>query len=144
VLLYLATGKLPWQGLKEEAGGWARSTKILELKKGADIGAICQDSAVGEAIREHIRYGRSLQYVDRPDYSYLTGLYVKVMQQNEFEVDRVWDWTSKPLNVSRTTLFMKHLGQGASTSTGDIDGDMHQGTTRNDVKKSSVCVCAIA
>jgi len=77
MLLYFMRGDLPWQGLpaltKEE-----KYTKIMDKKIETSVEFLC-DSGIPEEFGTYLKYVRSLRFQDRPDYTYLKGLFADVM-----------------------------------------------------------------
>lgn len=79
VLVYLAKGFLPWQGLTcstktkryEAIGKMKRDMKVSELAKGLPIG-FCR----------YLEYARNMKFDEKPDYEYMRGLFLR-----QFEYD---------------------------------------------------------
>jgi len=90
VLMYLLRGSLPWQGLKVY-GKEDKYQKILQKKKDTPVEDLCK--SFPNEFAEFIVYVKKLSYTDDPDYNYLRGLLEKIMKDNKYESDNVWDWT---------------------------------------------------
>ncbi|KAK5653474.1 hypothetical protein OQA88_8960 [Cercophora sp. LCS_1] len=93
VLVYLARGSLPWQGLKATTGD-EKDARTKEMKEGLSGEALCDGLLPGE-FAEYIDYTRRLAFDDKPDYSYLRRLFHRRFRAEGFENDHVFDWTEK-------------------------------------------------
>jgi hypothetical protein len=66
---------------------------------------------------EYVRYTRNLHYEQDPDYNLLRRYFKKVMDDNCFENDLVFDWvkekdivsTNIPSNRNQVNVFIKNL-----------------------------------
>ncbi|KAL2186167.1 kinase-like protein [Thermothelomyces heterothallicus CBS 203.75] len=92
VFVYFARGSLPWQGLKAAAD--EKEKKIKEKKESLSGEALC-DGFLPREFATYIDYTRSLGFHDRPDYSYLRGLFRHLFHAKGFKHDNVFDWTKK-------------------------------------------------
>ncbi|KAF1993297.1 casein kinase I isoform delta [Amniculicola lignicola CBS 123094] len=92
VLVYFARGSLPWQGLKA-ATEEGRNERIKEMKISLSAKDLCRDLPVEFAT--YINYTRSLDFDNKPDYSYLRDLFRRLFIRNGFSYDDVYDWTVK-------------------------------------------------
>ncbi|KAL2530303.1 casein kinase I [Forsythia ovata] len=90
VLMYFLRGSLPWQGLR--AGTKKQKyDKISEKKMLTPIELLCK-SYPSEFI-SYFHYCRSLQFDDKPDYSYLKRLFRDLYIREGYQFDYVFDWT---------------------------------------------------
>ena len=39
-----------------------------------------------------MKYCRSLKFTDKPNYSYLKELFIKLFKKNNYDLDFVYDW----------------------------------------------------
>jgi len=78
MLVYLATGSVPWQGLKNSE---TKNDDIAAVKINTPIPEFCSGFPAAEAIAEHLTYARGLEYEERPDYPFLFGLYTSILEQ---------------------------------------------------------------
>ena len=90
MLLYFLRGSLPWQGLiatdqtqKEEL--------ILEEKRRINTEDLCEDLPQEFAI--YFDYIRSLDFDEKPKYSYLRKIFRDLFVREGFNYDLVYDWT---------------------------------------------------
>lgn len=113
VLIYFLLGSLPWQGLpvkpKED-----RYVKIMEKKRDTSPEELCK--GLPDEFRQYVNYTRNLQYEEDPDYNYLAGLFMNVLQEEGCEPDYNYDWTtyeegSSSLHVPLQNLEREHEGQ---------------------------------
>ncbi len=107
VLVYLAKGALPWQGLmvadKEE-----KYEVIREMKEKMIVYDLCRD--MPRQFVEYFRYVRGLGFEERPDYSHLRGLFRKAMERRGLIDDGVFDWMeSAAVPDSSTTVVAQRL-----------------------------------
>ncbi|CAA2962923.1 casein kinase 1 10 [Olea europaea subsp. europaea] len=90
ILMYFLRGSLPWQGLR--AGTKKQKyDKISEKKMLTPIELLCK-SYPSEFI-SYFHYCRSLQFEDKPDYSYLKRLFRDLFIREGYQFDYVFDWT---------------------------------------------------
>ncbi|KAE9619389.1 putative protein kinase CK1-CK1 family [Lupinus albus] len=90
VLMYFLRGSLPWQGLR--AGNKKQKyDKISEKKVSISVEVLCK-SYPSEFV-SYFHYCRSLQFEDKPDYSYLKRLFRDLFIREGYQFDYVFDWT---------------------------------------------------
>lgn len=92
VLVYLARGKLPWQGLKAATEG-EKDDLVKEKKTKIPVESICE--GLPEEFVAYIKYTRSLGFHDKPDYARLRGRFRRLFGSRGFAYDHVYDWTEK-------------------------------------------------
>ena len=102
VLMYFLKGNLPWQGLKINRRD-DRYRKIYEKKKETTAEELCK--GFPKEFCEFVNYTRNLEFEEEPNYDYLRNLLKKVMKDNNFENDYVYDWVEdkKSRGENRTT-----------------------------------------
>lgn len=79
VLIYLAKGKLPWQGLKVEAS--ERSSAIGKMKMKTQLMVLCH--GLPEEFVGFMRSVRNLGYAEEPDYVGYMNLFGGILEQVE-------------------------------------------------------------
>ena len=93
VLMYFLRGSLPWQGLpikdKED-----RYIKIMEKKRDTTAEELCL--GFPKEFETYVKYTRGLGYEDNPDYDYLKGLFISVLNNLGYEFDYYYDWNKSP------------------------------------------------
>ncbi|CAA3016586.1 casein kinase 1 10 [Olea europaea subsp. europaea] len=90
VLMYFLRGSLPWQGLR--AGTKKQKyDKISEKKMLTPIELLCKSYPL--EFTSYFHYCRSLQFEDKPDYSYLKRLFRDLFIREGYQFDYVFDWT---------------------------------------------------
>ncbi|KAK2592913.1 hypothetical protein QQS21_009381 [Conoideocrella luteorostrata] len=92
VLVYLARGKLPWQGLRA-ASKKEKDELIKEKKNNIPVESICQ--GLPQEFVEYIKYTRSLAFNTKPDYHLLRYRFRSLFKSEGFVYDNVYDWTEK-------------------------------------------------
>ncbi len=48
---------------------------------------------------EYFEYVRGLQFDEKPDYNYVKGLFKKLMTQNNYYFDFLFDWSSSHMSL---------------------------------------------
>lgn len=74
MLVYLAKGKLPWNGLREQNKA-KRYEKIGQIKIETPLKKICH--GLPPVYEKYLSYCRNLAYSESPDYHYLRNLFIK-------------------------------------------------------------------
>lgn len=78
MLIYFMKGRLPWQGITGNKK-MERYLKIYKIKKRIKPEDLCK--GLHEEICEYIKYVRSLDFEEDPDYNYLRSLFKKVISK---------------------------------------------------------------
>jgi serine/threonine protein kinase len=89
ILIYFVKGILPWQGFK----GRDKTDKyfnILKSKETTTVAKLCAD--LPEEFALFLTHIKSLEFVARPDYSYLRGLIRGLIQRQKIVYDLEFDW----------------------------------------------------
>lgn len=89
VLMYFNLGTLPWQGLKA-ANKRQKYERISEKKLSTPIEVLCKDFPA--EFPTYLTYCRRLDFIQRPDYSYLRKLFRTLFHSQGFTYDYVFDW----------------------------------------------------
>lgn len=79
VLIYLAKGKLPWQGLKVPAG--ERAKAIAKLKMKTQLSVLCH--GLPEQFIAFMRVVKNLGFAEEPDYVGYMKLFGSIMEEAE-------------------------------------------------------------
>ena len=96
VLIYLAKkGYLPWQGLAIE-DRLERYKKIYQLKRFTAPEKLCED--ISYEFCEYIKYTKNLQFEEKPDYDYLRGLFINILNRLHLQNDLNFSWISLEYN----------------------------------------------
>ncbi|KAI5180539.1 hypothetical protein NEOKW01_0843 [Nematocida sp. AWRm80] len=90
IILYLAKGKLPWQGLKESKRDRCRI--IGEIKRTLKIEEIAKEIPGGHKIIDYFTYVKSLQFDTAPNYTYLRTILDGGLQSNGLVDDGIFEW----------------------------------------------------
>lgn len=91
VLVYFLKGSLPWQGLRA-TDQRVRHEKIMEKKMCTPVEVLCD--GLPSEFATYFNKTRSMQFEDRPDYTYLRGLLKDVFLREAFEFDYMFDWST--------------------------------------------------
>lgn len=89
VLMYFLRGSLPWQGLKANTKE-EKYARILQKKRTTTIETLCRGFPV--EFQLYFNYVRSLQFDERPDYSYLRKILRNVYVREGYRADDMYDW----------------------------------------------------
>ena len=90
VLIYFAKkGFLPWQGLKER-NKLERYRQIYYIKKLIKPENLC--SGLPEEFCDYIKYVKSLKFEENPNYDYLRGLFINIMNKMNYRNDLNFSW----------------------------------------------------
>ena len=92
VLIYLARkGYLPWQGLTIP-DRLERYKKIYQMKKFIKPEKLCED--ISYEFCEYLKYTKNLQFEEKPDYDYLRGLFLNILNRSHLQNDLKFSWLS--------------------------------------------------
>ena len=105
VLIFFLKGNLPWQGLKVNKGE-DRYKKIYIKKKNTSPEILCE--GLPSEFKDYIIYTRNLGFEDEPDYSYLKGLFVRVLEKENYYYDFWFDWMKEEPEVTNN-LYNKFM-----------------------------------
>lgn len=92
LLIYFLCGYLPWYG-SEMVTGKLHDDIILQMKIESPPDVLC--SACPQEFGIFLRYSRTLQFGDKPDYRYLRRLFRDLLVRQGYEYDYVFDWCVK-------------------------------------------------
>lgn len=80
VIIYLAKGGLPWQGLRSTKDQ-SRKQKVAKMK--ADLPAEDLCKGLPNGILQYIKQTRSLKFDETPNYAYLKRLFKDILLENQ-------------------------------------------------------------
>lgn len=90
ILVYFYHGSLPWGGITAPTLK-QKYDSIMEKKMAITIEKLC--NGMPDEFATFLRYNRSLHFEEKPDYSYLRGIFRNLFACKGFEEDYVFDWT---------------------------------------------------
>ncbi|KAL7781162.1 casein kinase 1 [Trichoderma afarasin] len=91
MLIYFASGSLPWQGYANEKENTAAlDQRVTRLKLGLPIKQICR--GLPSPFARHLMYARSSRYNHKPKYAELRAMYRRLMKRLGYKYDGVYDW----------------------------------------------------
>jgi hypothetical protein len=79
VIIYLAKGSLPWQGITVQPGQ-SHQDEVLKLKQATTVNALCE--GLPQPFVEFVEHIWSLKFRDKPDYKYLRAILEKCALPN--------------------------------------------------------------
>lgn len=88
LLVYLAKGSLPWQGLQKKKNG-SSINDIRDKKMSTSTEKLC--FGLPECFREIIDYAKSLSFQEKPDYELMKNIIIQSAQTNNIELCLAWD-----------------------------------------------------
>ena len=90
LMLYLLCGSLPWQQIK--ATTKERKLELIkEMKETISTSDLCD--GLPKEFAAYFDHVRSLQFGDKPHYSYLRRIFNNLFSRKGFKWDQVFDWT---------------------------------------------------
>lgn len=122
VLLYFCRGSLPWQGLRA-ATKKQKYDRIMEKKMTTTIESLCRGFPREFTI--YMTYVRSMRFDDKPDYSYLRGIFRDLFIREGFHYDYMFDWAmikpSQPNAEDRIQKWLSKLPQVSKEDGSTVD-----------------------
>lgn len=94
VVVYLAVGYLPWMGIPAPTR-LEKYAKIGQKKKEIKPEILCEKINGAKFFVKIIKYIKSLEFMDKPDYDYIRDQINKVMSHNTIVDDGMFDWIEK-------------------------------------------------
>jgi serine/threonine protein kinase len=89
VLIHLATGRLPWQGIRHEDKK-ERYRLIGEKKQSVSVDKVCQ--GLPKEFVDYLEYCQDLGFTEEPNYHYLRSLFIQIAKRGRFRIDGIYDW----------------------------------------------------
>lgn len=81
------------QGLNADTAK-ERYQRIGEVKQHTPIEKLCEGQP--SAFATYLRYARSMDFYEQPEYDYLRTLFTDLMKANSYELDYIFDWMKTP------------------------------------------------
>lgn len=89
ILIYLAKGELPWQGIKVPRNvkdeRKAKNRIIVNMKQSVNYSTLCK--GCGECVAFLLEYSRRLRFYDKPDYGMLLDRFADEIRRRGWTVD---------------------------------------------------------
>ena len=91
MLIYLSTGRLPWQGVNlRDKNMKKKYVEMLLLKKYLSYEVLCK--GLPNEFIDYIKYCRKLKFEQDPDYEYLRNLFKSILSRNNEIYDLKFSW----------------------------------------------------
>ena len=119
VLMYFLRGSLPWQGLHVHKGE-DRYKKILMKKKGTTAEELCK--GFPKEFVDYINYTRNLDFETDPDYKYLRGLLLSILERENCSYDFWYDWVKEKPYITEHIAVERYMKGNYNISL-EISGD---------------------
>lgn len=97
ILLYFCRGVLPWQGLQAETKE-KKYRKIMEVKQATPLVTLCEGCP--KPLATYVSYCRSLDFPERPDYTFFKRLFKDFMKDEGLQHDGMFEWSQREVGVS--------------------------------------------
>lgn len=89
VLVYLSQGILPWQNIAGDTKDF-KYLNILKVKENLSEDSVCKGLPVEFSII--LKYVKSLTFEEAPNYKFLKGLFMTIMESKKFVLDNRYEW----------------------------------------------------
>ena len=106
VLMYFLRGSLPWQGLHVHKGE-DRYKKILAKKRSTSAEELCK--GFPNEFVEYINYTRNMEFEADPDYKFLRGLLISVLEKLNATYDFWYDWVTEKPNITDQIAIERYI-----------------------------------
>ena len=94
MLVFFAKNKLPWSYLDSAHLDNEKLIKYTtKLKESCTPEILCKD--LPEEFVQYMKYVKSLEFEQDPDYKYIKGLFYTVLTKNQLEDDSLFIWVRK-------------------------------------------------
>ena len=113
VLMYFLRSSLPWQGLHVHKGE-DRYKKILTKKRGTSAEELCK--GFPNEFAEYINYTRNLEFEADPDYKFLRGLLLSVLEKENQPYDFCYDWVSEKPTIMDQVAIERYMNKNYNIS----------------------------
>ena len=124
VLLYFLRGSLPWQGLHVHKNE-DRYKKILAKKKGTTAEELCK--GFPKEFADYINYTRNMEFEVDPDYKYLRGLLLSILEKENCAYDFWYDWVKEKPNITNDHIAIERYMKNNYTISLELSGDDKKG-----------------
>jgi hypothetical protein len=130
-MIYMAKGKLPWQGIRA-TDKQTKYHKIFLSKKGMAIEKLCE--GLPAIFCDFMGYIRSLKFDDRPDYEQIKKWFWDQFRKERMNVHFEFDWNK--LSIDIDTYFDKTASTNGSVKAG-FEGKIEQTNILNEENKEA-------
>jgi serine/threonine protein kinase len=97
VLIYFYTGSLPWQHLRCSSKD-KRYQEIQEMKMSTSLRDLCYGCP--HEFIEYFEYCKKLEFKDKPDYTYLKGIFQRIANNEGINLfDQLYDWSIRAVTI---------------------------------------------
>ena len=96
VLIYLANGSLPWQGIKFK--NKAEKIKTILVQK-IETSSLDLCAGLPNEFESYFDYCKNLESAKIPDYQMLKNLFVEILRKENLKFDYNYDWSSSSGDV---------------------------------------------
>ena len=97
-LIYLAKGKLPWQGVKTK-NKKEKHKKIMESKLAFTPDILCKE--LPKEFEKLLNYSRKLEFEDTPDYKNIKLMFKNYIVKNGGSMNMEFDWDKPKIEDSK-------------------------------------------
>ena len=93
MFIYLMKGYLPWEATRGKTK-YERFKKIYDIKVSSKPEELCKN--LPWEVMEFLRYSKSLDFEQEPDYKYCYSLFNNALKKHGFSNDLIFSWIKKP------------------------------------------------
>ena len=111
--MYFLRSSLPWQGLHVHKGE-DRYKKILLKKRSTSAEELCK--GFPNEFAEYINYTRNLEFEADPDYKFLRGLLLSVLEKEKQPYDFCYDWVSEKPTINDQVAINRYMNKNYNVS----------------------------
>jgi len=97
MLIYFLRGSLPWDDVMDDP------VALKDVKMGTSVEELCDGCP--EEFSEYMKYVRSLEFEEKPDYDYIRNIFKKLVTRTGLEFDGKFDWISTEERKPTSEIF---------------------------------------
>ncbi len=90
MMIRLLQGALPWE-MVETNESTEKHRLVFQMKSGMSDDYLC--SEVPPEFARYMKYVKSLQHGQKPDYTMLKSMFRQLAERKQIEYDNIFDWT---------------------------------------------------
>ena len=117
VLVYLMRGGLPWENI-ETLNKYEKYRKIYRMKVLYTPEKLCKN--LPKEMAEFLRYSRSLDFEQEPNYDYCISLFNNILIKNGTYNDLMFSWIKKPSIIKKLKNYNDNLGYNTNKNSSRI------------------------
>lgn len=141
MLVYFLKGSLPWQGVEGDTKQ-EKYAKIMDRKINTKLDSLCRGLPPEFAIL--VQYARGLKFEEKPDYRYLSSVFLNLASRESISIDNNFDWQIPRITTTTTELVIESLAppeikKRRTKRRRSAQGSMSQLMRLSNVSSSKLC-----